>query len=432
MSAACAAAGAGAELAGRFGGYRRRRSRRCPACRRRRSPSGPGGVPGSGRPASGGAAPPGPVARPGSGRRTRPGCRPGMGHAGQADRVSGGLAGPGRAVAAAGPAARPASKPGEELRLGPGGGRALGDLPAQHGPGRTARSSRARAAAAARRPAAPAAGAARPPGSGQRRRSFGKDRSGASFPPPNQTGLPGCGRVAGQADRVPGHLARVVRAVPQPDLHARAGQGREELRLGPGPGRGARPPGGCSVTRGGSACPARAAFSGSARVGLSRPRSGRPGPPPAGRTRPRGRAGPRRSGSSRCAAGPGGRPAGPAVATMWMWFPPWCTATQRTPSSSSPWRDRPVRCMISAAIRIHAPSPRSGSPGAARTAQCHTGSAGARSPSIASGCSISPVSVPEVRASRRAVAAAPARPGAASPATRCGLVCSHALPGPYR
>ena len=44
--------------------------------------------------------------------------------------------------------------------------------------------------------------------------------------------------MAGQADRVPGHLGRVTVTVPQPDLDLTAGQGGEELRLGPGRGRG--------------------------------------------------------------------------------------------------------------------------------------------------------------------------------------------------
>lgn len=69
--------------------------------------------------------------------------------------------------------------------------------------------------------------------------------------------------------------------------------------------------------------------------------------------------------------------------------------------------------MISAVIRIHTPPPRSGSPGAAQTAQCHTGSAAARAPIAASGCSIRPVrqEVPaSVQAQRRLeLGRAPAR-----------------------
>ncbi len=62
---------------------------------------------------------------------------------------------------------------------------------------------------------------------------------GGEFPAPVPDLLSGSGGIAAvQAHRVPGHLARVVRTVPQPDQHAVLVQGGEEFRLGPGPARG--------------------------------------------------------------------------------------------------------------------------------------------------------------------------------------------------
>ena len=61
---------------------------------------------------------------------------------------------------------------------------------------------------------------------------------GGEFPASVPDLFSGSGGVAVQANRVPGHLVRVVRAVPQPDPQAALFHGDEEFRLGPGPGRG--------------------------------------------------------------------------------------------------------------------------------------------------------------------------------------------------
>jgi hypothetical protein len=52
---------------------------------------------------------------------------------------------------------------------------------------------------------------------------------------PDHAAVPG--RVARQADRVPGHLTGADRAVPQPDQHPRLPQAGEELMLGTRPSR---------------------------------------------------------------------------------------------------------------------------------------------------------------------------------------------------
>ena len=59
-------------------------------------------------------------------------------------------------------------------------------------------------------------------------------------------------------------------------------------------------------------------------------------------------------------------------------------ATQRTPSSSSPYRDSPVRCITSCATAAHSPSLSVLSSGAVRIEQCHTGRAYPHFPSAAS------------------------------------------------
>ena len=67
--------------------------------------------------------------------------------------------------------------------------------------------------------------------------SLGQVRSAASLPPPYQTGCAVPGGVIGKRDGVPGDLAGVGHAVPQPDQHPGLVQPGEEL-LGAGRGCG--------------------------------------------------------------------------------------------------------------------------------------------------------------------------------------------------
>ena len=263
-------AGPAAELAGRVGG-------------------GPGGVAedvrglgaversGGGR----GAGPPGPPpaaqraqAEPGVQRLPAvPDLRavPVVHHPGQRDRVPGRLAGPGTAVA------QPHQQPGrlqagEELRLGPGAAAAAAAT-SRRSAARAAPlvipppCSRARPGPAAGPAPAPARRWARRPGSGQRRRSLGRVRSGASFPPPNHTGSPAAvtapSMVTAYPVTSPG-LCSLYRSRTRTPRRSSAAKNSGSDRAPAAAAATCRR----SVTRGGSACPARAAFSDSARVGL--------------------------------------------------------------------------------------------------------------------------------------------------------------------
>ena len=88
--------------------------------------------------------------------------------------------------------------------------------------------------------------------------------------------------------------------------------------------------------------------------------------------------------------------------------------------------------MNSAEITAIARSGSSGSPGAQRNITWKTGSAGARSPSSARGCSSSPASRPTMGLPRWSRGGSSRAGSPFHAATILGLTCSFALPGPRR